>query len=253
MDASQISPRTITTHHVLKVMALVAMTIDHIGAYLYPELLWLRVIGRITLPILAFLIGHAPNHSFGRGLWLWAALLMLLNPFLGAGFLPVNALITLGCCQQALLMIDRKQLLDKEPWTLIVASVCLFVPSFFIMEYGTLAFLYMLMGYAVRERKMDWRRGKPVMVLALVGFLVIQGQTLKYDMAQMAGMSVLMGALTFYLSRFEFKPVGAIPSIFAKPMLFWSRHSMQYYVIHRLILQAIGTVTGVLNTTLRLI
>lgn len=253
MDASHISPHRITTHHVLKVIALVAMTIDHVGAYLYPDLLWLRVIGRITLPIFAFLIGHAPNRVLGREIWLWALLLMLLNPFLGAGFLPVNALITLACCQQALAFIDRKQLLDKEPCLLLVASVCLFVPSFILMEYGTLAFLYMLMGYAVRERKMDWRRGKPVMLLALVGFLVIQSHTLKYDMTQMVCMGVIMSALTLYLSRFEFKAVSSVPAIFVTPLLFWSRHSMQYYVLHRLILQAVGTATGVLNTTLRLI
>ncbi len=40
----------------LKIVALAAMTVDHVGALLYPEALWLRVIGRLAMPIIAFLL-----------------------------------------------------------------------------------------------------------------------------------------------------------------------------------------------------
>lgn len=40
----------------LKTIAILAMVIDHIGAELFQELNFLRVIGRLTLPIMAFFI-----------------------------------------------------------------------------------------------------------------------------------------------------------------------------------------------------
>lgn len=47
----------------LKVIAILAMTIDHIGAFLYPEDLWFRIVGRLTIPIIAFLIVEGYHHT----------------------------------------------------------------------------------------------------------------------------------------------------------------------------------------------
>lgn len=40
----------------LKIIAVVAMIIDHIGAVFFPEALWMREIGRIAMPLFAFLL-----------------------------------------------------------------------------------------------------------------------------------------------------------------------------------------------------
>ncbi len=40
----------------LKWIAIVTMTIDHIGAILYPELVFLRIIGRLSFPLFCYLI-----------------------------------------------------------------------------------------------------------------------------------------------------------------------------------------------------
>jgi hypothetical protein len=41
---------------ILKVIAIVTMTIDHISAILYPDVLFLHIIGRLSFPIFAYLI-----------------------------------------------------------------------------------------------------------------------------------------------------------------------------------------------------
>lgn len=47
----------------LKIIALIAMVIDHVGAFLFPEYLILRIIGRIAFPIFAFLAVEGFFHT----------------------------------------------------------------------------------------------------------------------------------------------------------------------------------------------
>ncbi len=47
----------------LKIVAIITMLIDHIGAILYPDLIVLRMIGRISFPIFAFLIVEGYIHT----------------------------------------------------------------------------------------------------------------------------------------------------------------------------------------------
>ena len=47
----------------LKIIALISMTIDHVGYILFPNVLWLRVVGRIAFPLFAFLIAEGCKHT----------------------------------------------------------------------------------------------------------------------------------------------------------------------------------------------
>ena len=50
----------------LKLIALITMTIDHVGAYLLPQFTILRIIGRLSMPIYAFLIAEGCRHTHDR-------------------------------------------------------------------------------------------------------------------------------------------------------------------------------------------
>lgn len=50
--------RSDTRLNLLKWIALITMLIDHIGAILFPSVVWLRIIGRIAFPIYAYLIAE---------------------------------------------------------------------------------------------------------------------------------------------------------------------------------------------------
>lgn len=52
----------------LKLIALITMIIDHVGAVFFPDVIWLRYIGRISMPIYAFLLsqGYRHTHDFKR-------------------------------------------------------------------------------------------------------------------------------------------------------------------------------------------
>lgn len=58
--------KVLTDGFTLKIIAIVAMLIDHIGAVLYPNVILLRLIGRLTMPIMAFLIAEGFHYTKNR-------------------------------------------------------------------------------------------------------------------------------------------------------------------------------------------
>jgi len=50
----------------LKVIACLTMALDHIGYFLFPEVLWLRWAGRIAFPLFAFFIGEGCFYTHNR-------------------------------------------------------------------------------------------------------------------------------------------------------------------------------------------
>lgn len=52
----------------LKIIAIFAMTLDHVGKALFPEMIMLQIIGRIAFPILAYciVVGCLYTHDFKK-------------------------------------------------------------------------------------------------------------------------------------------------------------------------------------------
>ena len=47
----------------LKLIALVTMIIDHVRAIFFPQFIWLRYIGRLSMPIYAFFVVRGYMHT----------------------------------------------------------------------------------------------------------------------------------------------------------------------------------------------
>ena len=54
------------TGNQLKLIALVSMTCDHVGVQLFPKILLLRIIGRLALPIFAYMIAEGCKYTRSR-------------------------------------------------------------------------------------------------------------------------------------------------------------------------------------------
>lgn len=63
----------------LKLIALTAMTVDHVGMMLFPFDAWFRMVGRLAFPIFAYMIGEgcAYTRSLGRYLGKMAGLALV--------------------------------------------------------------------------------------------------------------------------------------------------------------------------------
>lgn len=107
------------TNDQLKILAMVTMTIDHIGMLLFPRVLWFRIIGRLAFPIYAFMIAEGCRHtrSLSRylgGMAAMAALCQIVS-FVVTRSLTQCVLVTfsLSIC----LIILLKQAREKNtPW-----------------------------------------------------------------------------------------------------------------------------------------
>ncbi len=51
------------TKNQLKILAMVCMTIDHIGAAFFPQAVWLRVIGRLAFPLFSYCIAEGCRYT----------------------------------------------------------------------------------------------------------------------------------------------------------------------------------------------
>lgn len=116
--------------NLLKWLAIILMTVDHVGAYIYPQLIWMRIIGRIAFPLFLYttVLGTRRTRNFKR------YFLQLL--FVGVISIPVtldriNILFSLAIF--ALSMRDKRFFIP-----------CLFL-SYFV-EYGIYGFL---MGWTI--------------------------------------------------------------------------------------------------------
>ncbi len=47
----------------LKLIAMVSMVFDHVGDALFPEAAWMRIVGRIAMPIFAFCVAEGLSHT----------------------------------------------------------------------------------------------------------------------------------------------------------------------------------------------
>lgn len=69
-------PMGLTNYH-LKLIAAITMLIDHIGVVFYPDVAWLRVIGRVSFPLFIWLLVQGEAHT--RDIWRYGLRLGLLG------------------------------------------------------------------------------------------------------------------------------------------------------------------------------
>lgn len=96
----------------LKYIALITMTIDHIGYLLFPKVLVLRIIGRLAFPIYAYFIAQGIRYTSNEWKYLFrmiffAAITQIAFYIVKIDF--VNVMVTFSLAIIGLMSIRRKQ------------------------------------------------------------------------------------------------------------------------------------------------
>ena len=127
----------------LKILAAIFMTIDHIGVILFPQVLILRLIGRLALPIYAFMIAEGCKYTRNKkkyfGMIFGLGAVCQIVYYLFDGSLYFSILITFSL---SILMIYAMQNWKQKKTALsglvFAVSVCVvyLLNHWFTIDYG---------------------------------------------------------------------------------------------------------------------
>lgn len=151
----------------LKMIAIISMLIDHIGVIIFPEVIGLRVIGRIAFPIFSFLITEGYRWTSDLRKYFFRLFIFSLvsqYPFwIAFGFdsgLNIFFTLTIG-----LLAIYLSEKYDNEGLVLLLAAVAEFIRS----DYG---FFGVLLIYLIHRFRDDFSK-MIIYITSLYGFVYL--------------------------------------------------------------------------------
>ena len=236
----------VTSYDLLKTAAFLLMLIDHIGVYFYPDELWLRLIGRLCVPIWCFLIGYAVTRKIGIDLWAGVIALTATNIITGGDVFPVTILLTFIVIRTVLDKIISLSFTSKERSIILICLlfIALF-PTMALVEYGTAALALALSGYAVRH---GGHYAMPLFITGFVIFLFSQIVTFNFGLTQSLILTMALAGIAFGMWRF--KPL-EFPNFTHKsiiiPLKFIGRHTLFLYVFHLILFKLISASFGLTN------
>lgn len=138
----------------LKILAIVTMIIDHVWFLFYPDLLILRIIGRMAFPLFLFLVWY--NHSYGwkSSLWVYGAVLQILMRVWSAYWLIdmwyANILLAIWWTRVIMKILQQYDSLVGEIIVYII-GMWLLRYTYEYIDYWTLSVVFALVGYWARK------------------------------------------------------------------------------------------------------
>ena len=162
----------------LKLLAMLAMTADHIGAVFFPEIPLLRWIGRLVMPVLCFFIGEGLRHTRSprryllrlTGFALLSELPFDLAFYGGIEWGHQNAYFTLALGLLALWAIQSR---GMEGWLLALTAAL--AAELLGCDYGMYGVLLILLLDRVHRARSEQLAAAALLNLAFFG---LQTQTL---------------------------------------------------------------------------
>ncbi len=143
----------------LHIIAAITMLIDHIGCFIFPSQLWLRIIGRIAFPIYALMIAEGFHHTRSRKKYLLRlGILAVISqiPLIWLSLIlhvPSSPNVLFGFCAAMLVL----EIVQYGPLTYPIALVAAVGAHLIGVDYGAVAVLMPVCFYAVRNMKPIYR------------------------------------------------------------------------------------------------
>lgn len=161
----------------LKLIAIITMAIDHIGACLFPNALWLRCIGRISFPIFCFLLVEGFLHTHNRPRYLirlCAFALLSEIPFDLAFYGEIywdyqNVFFTLALGFLCMLLLESRQ---KHPCLYSILFLLAFVGAALLRtDYQIPGILLILVFYVFHDNKLGLAISSSLILVLCMGWI----------------------------------------------------------------------------------
>lgn len=124
------------TGNQLKLLAMLTMTIDHIGAILLPQYRFLRIIGRLAMPIYAFMIAEGCHYTHDRRVYFLRLAGLAVICQLVYGFVDRSLyqciLVTFSLSVGLICTLENAR--NKRTPGSVLAAAALFAAVYFICE-----------------------------------------------------------------------------------------------------------------------
>ncbi len=236
----------VSTYDWLKFIAIVLMTVDHIGAYLIIDNSeWYRTFGRICVPIWLFFAGYSQSRILGGEIIWLGIVLAIINYFAGSTVFPLNILFSIVICRYVVFWLKECELIEKRLFDIFIACAILSLPSTMLFEYGTLGVCFAVMGDLVRRNKLS---GDLVVftILSTLLFIAYQYWWFNFTIWQYGFVVLGTGYTVWLLYHFKIEPFAYAPqSGMANYIVrLVSRNTLHYYFYHRILLQLLALLLG---------
>ena len=223
----------VTSQDLLKAVAMLTMIIDHLGMYFFPQLTFLRAIGRSSAIIWLFFCGYnykkkSVNFFFDKLFWA-ASLFSLLRYLIDGHIFCLNILFTIFISRLFLSFYSKIKVVHNLIYSgLWVISLVFFSYTNMIFEYGSLAILCSIWGYNYRHKIGDLKyQAFSILCFYLIGWVT------KFHGFSLAVFLLTISATVYSITRFSSKFFD-ISGISKYIINIASRYSLYIYCLHLL-------------------
>ncbi len=179
----------------LKIIAVISMVFDHVGDMFFPDVMWLRMIGRLAMPIFSFCIAEGFAHTrdkkkylFRMGVFALISEIPFDLAFEGKpGFAHQNIMLTFFLSIAALMLFDRirggkdagADHIPVGKTVLGVLAVAAVAAAALLLraDYTVFAVIAVFLFYVLRQKHPLIRSGAGVAFLALTRTMGYYGAT----------------------------------------------------------------------------
>lgn len=226
----------------LKVLAIITMIIDHLGYYLFPEFLWMRLVGRIAFPIFLFLVWFSWSYKWRRDLFLIGVLLQIFLLFSALEFhywyLCGNIILGIVLARLVLSFLEHHQ----NNWIVITLLLFFIIlhPLFNeIFDYGSFCLLFAFWGWMAKKK--TWKFF--FWIFFLIALFCSSIVVFHFSFFQTQILFILylfLFSLFYLLSKKGNFSLYSSSRVRNNIILFLSKHSLWLYWIHVVILVLLG-------------
>ena len=110
----------------LKMIALITMTMDHVGLMLFPQCAWLRILGRLAFPLYAYMIAEGCRHTKSIMRYFGSVTLVgivcQLVYWFAMGSLYMCIMVTFSLSIALIALVKKTEKEKTFPWHLALAA-----------------------------------------------------------------------------------------------------------------------------------